>query len=89
MQKHAQRIEQWKGIVKQDPRRAVRVLTLKGIDDETIEGDTAMDVMYVIGQLREVSKDAKSDIWKGLVEAGVVPALFVRFMLLYHIALSG
>ena len=75
LDKHAERIEQWKGLVKSDPRRAVRVLTLSGLGSETIEGDTAMDSQYVIGQLRTLSREAQGDAWKALVNAGVIGAL--------------
>ncbi len=75
LDKHAERIERWKGLIRSDPRRAVRVLNLSGLGSETIEGDKAIDSQYVIGQLREISRDAKSDAWKALVNAGVVSAL--------------
>ncbi|RDX53214.1 hypothetical protein OH76DRAFT_1343988 [Lentinus brumalis] len=73
--RHPERIDQWKNLVRTDPRRAVRVLTLSGVNSETIEGDTPVDTQYVIAQLRIVSKEAKGDHWKALVNAGVIGAL--------------
>ena len=72
---YQQRLAQWKDIIRQDPRRAVRVLALNGLGDETVEGDTAMDTMYIISELGSIARDAKSDVWKRLVEAGIVNAL--------------
>ena len=71
------RVRFWKRIVRSDARRTVHVLTLDlhGPNNETIEGDTALDGMYVITQLKDVSSDCKSDAWKALVNAGVITAL--------------
>ncbi|KAH9893896.1 uncharacterized protein BXZ73DRAFT_63165 [Epithele typhae] len=65
----------WERLVKEDPRRAVRVLLLHGVRDETIEGDTGHDLSYVIGHLRKMTFDAKSQDWRAMVDAGVMPAL--------------
>ena len=75
MSKHPERINLWKDVVRSDPRRAVRVLTLSGLNAETVEGDTALDTMYVMSQLAGLSRNAKSDAWKALVDAGVTAAL--------------
>ena len=75
MDQHPERIEFWKRIVRSDARRAVRVLALNGLNSETVEGDSVMDGMYVMAQLRELSRDAKSETWKALVDAGVITAL--------------
>ena len=75
LDRHPERIEQWKKLVRTDPRRAVRVLNISGVSSETIEGDTPVDIQYVMAQLRDVSKEAKGDHWKALVNAGVIGAL--------------
>lgn len=75
MERHPERIEEWKKIIRNDPRRVIRVLGLSGVRDETIEGDTPFDSQYIIAQLRDISKNAKSDTWKALVNAGIVGAL--------------
>ncbi|KAI1788977.1 hypothetical protein LXA43DRAFT_598593 [Ganoderma leucocontextum] len=75
MEKHPKRKNFWNGAVQSDPRRAVRVLTLNGPNDETVEGDTVWDGVYVIEELQDLAKDAKSQTWKGLVNAGVTAAL--------------
>lgn len=75
MEKHPKRLNFWKATVRSDPRRAVRVLTLNGPNDETVEGDTIWDGVYIIEELQDLAKDAKSQTWKGLVNAGVTVAL--------------
>ena len=75
LDRHPERIEQWKKLVRTDPRRAVRVLNISGVSSETIEGDTPVDIQYVMAQLRDVSKEAKGDHWMALVNAGVIGAL--------------
>ncbi|KAM5535714.1 hypothetical protein V8D89_010701 [Ganoderma adspersum] len=75
MEKHPKRMNFWKATVRSDPRRAVRVLTLNANDETVVEGDTIWDGVYIIEELQNLAKDAKSQTWKGLVNAGVTVAL--------------
>lgn len=76
MDQHAERIQRWKGIVRADPRRAVRTLTIRGMSAESLDGDTAMDSPYIMSQLMEIAKNREErPVWAKLVEAGVVAAL--------------
>ena len=75
MEKHPKRKNFWNRTVRSDPGRAVRVLSLNGLSDETVEGDTVWDGVYIIEELQDLARDAKSQTWKGLVNAGVTVAL--------------
>ncbi|PIL36836.1 hypothetical protein GSI_00526 [Ganoderma sinense ZZ0214-1] len=75
MEKHPRRKNFWSRTVRSDPGRAVRVLSLNGLNDETVEGDTGWDGVYVIEELQDLAREAKSQTWKGLVNAGVTVAL--------------
>ena len=65
----------WEGILKTDPRRAVRVLASTGHATETIDGDTAWDAPYIIENLKMLSHTPKSAVWKKLVDARLFAAL--------------
>ncbi|KAI0332505.1 hypothetical protein GY45DRAFT_1321028 [Cubamyces sp. BRFM 1775] len=75
LDQHDQRVSRWENILKTDPRRAVRVLASTGYATETIEGDTAWDVPYIIENLKRMSHTPKSATWKKLVDAGLFAAL--------------
>ena len=61
MEKHPKCMNFWKATVRSesDPRCAICVLTLNGPNDETIEGDTVWDSVYIIEELQDLAKDAK------------------------------
>ncbi|EIW61881.1 uncharacterized protein TRAVEDRAFT_63442, partial [Trametes versicolor FP-101664 SS1] len=71
----AERSVKWKSLVKSDPRRTVRALTLTGFSAESIDGDTPWDALPILQELEDVSKNAKGDVWKRLVNAGLIAAL--------------
>ncbi|KAI0370195.1 hypothetical protein BV20DRAFT_1019186 [Pilatotrama ljubarskyi] len=72
---HAGRSTRWKGLLNSDPRRAVRALQLTGFSAESVEGDTAWDATYIVEALQDVSRSSQGDVWRRLVQAGVVSAL--------------
>ncbi|KAH9853680.1 hypothetical protein C2E23DRAFT_776471 [Lenzites betulinus] len=75
MDHHDERLQRWKDVVRSDPRRAVRALTIRGFA-ESIDGDTAMDSPYILQELRDITKDSTAyKTWANLVNAGVVEAL--------------
>ncbi|KAI0637886.1 hypothetical protein C8Q77DRAFT_1088256 [Trametes polyzona] len=71
----AERSVKWKSLVKSDPRRAVRALTLTGFTAESVEGDTVWDAQHIMEALEDVSRNPKGEPWKRLVNAGLVDAL--------------
>ena len=77
MEKHPKCMNFWKATVRSesDPRCAICVLTLNGPNDETIEGDTVWDSVYIIEELQDLAKDAKGQTWKALVNARVTVVL--------------
>ena len=72
---HEERSARWATLIRTDPRRAVRALTIVGFSSETIEGDTMWDTPHIIGHLKTASADTKSEVWRRLVEAGVFNAM--------------
>ncbi|KAH9894345.1 hypothetical protein C8Q73DRAFT_695316 [Cubamyces lactineus] len=75
MNQQKERTARWEGIIKSDPRRAIRVLTSTGFATETIDGDTAWDASHIIENLKKLSDTPKSATWKSLVDAGLFVAL--------------
>ncbi len=71
----AERSGKWKSLLKSDPRRVVRALTLTGFSAESIDGDTPWDAQHILLELEGVSKNAKGEVWKRLVNAGLIGAL--------------
>ena len=75
MAQHDGRDARWGALIKTDPRRAVRALTIVGFENETIEGDNMWDMPHIIEHLKEASLDTKSEVWRRLVDAGVIDAM--------------
>lgn len=71
----AERSVRWKSLVKSDPRRTVRALTLTGFSAESIDGDTPWDTQHILQELEGISRNAKGEVWKRLVNAGLIGAL--------------
>ncbi|RPD61850.1 hypothetical protein L226DRAFT_553092 [Lentinus tigrinus ALCF2SS1-7] len=65
----------WQTLVKTDPKRTVRALTIVGFDNETVDGDTMWDMPHVLVHLKNEAQNPKSEVWKRLVDAGVYNAL--------------
>ena len=74
--RHLQAINQkWADLIKSDPLRVCRVLTLPSPKGETVEGDTFDDIPLIFDNLLSVAKESTEKTWKGLVEAGIVTSL--------------
>ena len=74
--RHLQAINQkWADLIKSDPLRVCRVLTLTSPKGETVEGDTFDDIPLIFDNLLSVAKESTEKTWKGLVEAGIVTSL--------------
>lgn len=74
----AAQFKKWADLIKDDPRRVCRALALYTPRGETVEGDSHDDVPILFQQLKEASNESTSKSWKGLVDAGVITALWVH-----------
>ncbi|KAI0332506.1 hypothetical protein GY45DRAFT_1360266 [Cubamyces sp. BRFM 1775] len=74
--RHLQAVNQkWSKLIKNDPRRVCRALSLTSPTGETVEGDTFDDIPLIFDNLLPVARVSTEKTWKGLVEAGIVTAL--------------
>ncbi|KAI0771939.1 hypothetical protein BD413DRAFT_547127 [Trametes elegans] len=65
----------WADIIKNDPRRACRLLLLTSPQGEMIDGDVFSEIGLLFHELKSVSRQSTSRLWRGLVDAGIVTAL--------------
>ena len=72
-----ERAARWQTLVKTDPKRTVRALTIVGFDKETVDGDTMWDMPHILVHLKSEAQNPRSEVWKRLVNCGVYDALYV------------
>ncbi len=65
----------WANLAKNDPRRVVRALAVTTPRGETLEGDNYDEIPSIFEELKQLSSQATSETWKGLVDAGIITAL--------------
>ncbi|KAI0681641.1 hypothetical protein C8T65DRAFT_704053, partial [Cerioporus squamosus] len=70
-----ERAAQWKTLVRTDAKRTVRALTVIGVDNETVNGDTMLNMPHIIMYLKNEALTPKSKAWTRLMNAGVYDAL--------------
>ena len=78
-----ERAARWQTLVKTDPKRTVRALTIVGFDKETVDGDTMWDMPHILMHLRGEAQNPRSEVWRGLVNSGVYDALYVFWAIYY------
>ncbi|KAI0824621.1 hypothetical protein BC628DRAFT_1377001 [Trametes gibbosa] len=71
---HGERAACWKSLIRTDPRRAVRALSLTGYSAESVEGDTALDTPLILDAFENVSQNVQGKVWRHLVNAGLIGA---------------
>ena len=69
--------KKWADVAKNDPRRVIRILSLNSPTAETVEGDEFSEIPLLFEELGTLSKQSTSKTWKGLVNAGIITALWV------------
>lgn len=78
----ARKRARWDPLVKSSPRRAVRVLQIAG-NARTVDGESGEEQAFVLMVAKDVSAERPPNnrTWQGLVNAGVIPALYVYGMI--------